>query len=175
MDVAVEESDKNMETVDDQDSTDSNNDEIDNDGGAGSEADEKDTPADDSDEQENSDDVNDNSDKKVTEFIGGGPELHANSVHINPKQVYYKDDSLVMVAWVTNGHQTTAFNIHDVEIRVSNKEGVIAHGYFGQLEGLQIGPGSSAEWTFVFSNDALINKDADLGYLETEYSNSYNH
>ncbi len=117
----------------------------------------------------------DNTSKRVTEFIGGGPEFLANSVHINPKRVYYENNNLVMVAWVTNGFQSTVFNIHNVEIRLSNKEGVIAHGFFGELQGLQIGPGGAAEWTFVFSKDAVIKKDADLGYLKTESRTAYNY
>lgn len=127
------------------------------------------------DTTENKDTTDKTTNNKVTEFIGGGPEVHTDSVHINPKRVYYKDNSLIMVAWISNGHQTPVFNIHNVEIRVSNNEGIIAEGFFGELQGLQIGPMSSVEWTFVFSGDALIMNDADLGYLKTEYRNSYSY
>jgi len=108
-------------------------------------------------------------------FTDSNPVFKDNSININPMCVFYKDSYLYMVAYVTNGYNYKVFNIHDVSIRLSNNETVIAEAYFGTLDGVVIQPKSYIIWIFVFSQDGIKVQNADLSYLITESycKNSY--
>jgi len=102
------------------------------------------------------------------------PTYLINNVNINPKHVYYQGSKLYMVAFVTNGFMDrTVFNIHDITIRLSNQDVVIAEGYFSSMPNAVIGPYSYITWTFVFDESAVITQNADLTYLKTESKVNY--
>ncbi len=89
--------------------------------------------------------------------------------------VKYEETTLVMDAWITNGFDYAVYNIHDVTLRISNEEGVIADAYFDELTDLRLEPGESVIWTFYFRPDTVQMLDADLYYLTTELSTRYNY
>lgn len=51
--------------------------------------------------------------------------------------VKYERTTLVMDTWITNGFDYAVYNIHDVTLRISNEEGVIADAYFDELTDLR--------------------------------------
>lgn len=51
--------------------------------------------------------------------------------------VKYEGTTLIMDAWITNGFDYAVYNIHDVTLRISNEEGVIADAYFDELTDLR--------------------------------------
>lgn len=110
---------------------------------------------------------------KTTVFTDPNPQLLVNNININPKTVQYSGSTLVMDAWVTNGFDYPVWNIHDVQIQLSNDSGVIAEAYFSSLQDLQIGPKQSVIWTFQFGPDTVKMQGADLGILKTQSSTKY--
>lgn len=112
---------------------------------------------------------------KVNEHIRTTPQILNNNICISPKYVYYKDSYLYMEAFVSNGFNHTVYNLRDISIRLSNKNGVIADAYFPSMQNAIIEPNSYIIWTFVFGPDTINLQNADLSYLETtsKITNSY--
>jgi SLAP domain-containing protein len=101
-------------------------------------------------------------------FINGQPIFLENCININPDRVYYDGDSLVLDAYVTNGFNSTAYNIGVDNITLSNESGVIASAKFGGMKGASIGPHQYIKWTFTFPAASIKKQNADLNYLHTQ-------
>lgn len=111
----------------------------------------------------------------TSEYFSNAPVTSVNTVQISPKHVYYKDSKLYMDAFVYNGFQHTIFDIRNINLRISNKSGVIAQAGFSGMGNAQIGPNNYIVWTFVFGPDTVVQQNADLTVLKTEFQcdNSY--
>lgn len=108
-------------------------------------------------------------------FISDQPIFNENAVNLNPSNVYYNGDSLVVEAYVTNGLNSTIFNINLDEFTLANNSGVIASAAFGNITDLVINPHQAIKWTFIFNGNDLKIKNADLSYLEWKSKTRYNY
>jgi len=109
-------------------------------------------------------------------FFNSQPDYVVNSIYFTPHEIWYENGSLYAVMFVTNGYDNTQFDIRDVYIQLSNSQGIIAKGDFGMLQGLTLVPGQTGFWTFIFSDGALKEIDADLTgriYTEAASASSY--
>ena len=103
------------------------------------------------------------------------PNTGDNMVVISPKYVYYDGNAIHMEAFIHNGLSTTVYNLHDVEIKMSNEDGLICDGVFGALEGCVIPSNNYVVWTFYFTEESVLMMNADLSYLITQSFLRYNH
>ncbi|HHT92146.1 MAG TPA: SLAP domain-containing protein [Clostridiaceae bacterium] len=108
-------------------------------------------------------------------FISNVPNTGDNMVVISPKYVYYDGNAIHMEAFIHNGLSTTVYNLHDVEIKMSNEDGLICDGVFGALEGCVISSNNYVVWTFYFTEESVLMMNADLSYLITQSFLRYNH
>lgn len=107
--------------------------------------------------------------KANSEYIAHAPLTSIDTINISPKHVYFKDSKLYMDAYIYNGFSHNVFNIRDINIRLSNKSGVVAEAIFGGLENQTIAPKNYIVWTFVFNGSAIKMPNADLEYLKTNF------
>lgn len=105
----------------------------------------------------------------ANEFYNYAPATSIDTVQISARHVYYKGSELYMDAYVYNGFKHTIYDIHNIEIKISNKSGVIARANFDGMGNAQIAPQSYIVWTFVFGPDMVMKQNADLSAIKTEY------
>lgn len=91
--------------------------------------------------------------------------IESGRVTIRPCYVRWEGSVLVADCYVLNGLDNTIANINVKTLRLSNRDGVIAEGSFGELKNLTLAPGQYAVWTFRFLESAIVTPDADLIYL----------
>ena len=104
-----------------------------------------------------------------SEYRSEAPVTSIDTIQISPAHVYYKDSKLYMEAYIYNGFKHNVFDIRNVEISLSNKTNIVAEASFSGIENKVIGPNSYIVWTFVFSDAALKQSNADLSYIKTNY------
>lgn len=104
-----------------------------------------------------------------SEYRSEAPVTSIDTIQISPAHVYYKDSKLYMDAYIYNGFKHNVFDIRNVEISLSNKTNIIAEASFSGIENKVIGPNNYIVWTFVFSDAALKQSNADLSYIKTNY------
>lgn len=88
-----------------------------------------------------------------------------NAVSVRPKHVYWENGKLVAKCFVVNGFNHPVFNINVKKLSFSNKDGLIAEGVFGKLNGVTLQPYTHVEWTFTFSADCIAKYGADITSL----------
>ena len=88
-----------------------------------------------------------------------------NAVLVRPKYVYWHDGKLVAQCFVVNGFDHPVFNINVKKLSFSNKDGLVAEGAFGKLNGVTLQPYTHVEWTFTFSADCIAKYGADITEL----------
>lgn len=101
--------------------------------------------------------------------------VEADDVMISPKEVYFSGNTLVAEMYVYNDKNVQLSNLKDIEIELRNKDIVIASGYFDSMDGAVIPPKSYILWTFEFGPDTVMNFNADMSFLETIFSVSYDY
>ncbi len=85
-----------------------------------------------------------------------------NALSVKPGRVYWEGETLVAECFVINGFNHNVFGITVKELTFSNKDGVIASGSFGELQGLTLAPYTNTVWTFRFSANCIERQGADL-------------
>lgn len=88
-----------------------------------------------------------------------------NAVSVRPKHVYWENGKLVAKCFVVNGFNHPVFNIEVKNLSFSNKDGLIAEGAFGKLNGVTLQPYTHIEWTFTFPADCIAKYGADITSL----------
>lgn len=89
---------------------------------------------------------------------------------VQPFSVYWENGKLVAKCFVVNGFSTSATSIEIKKLIISNRDGVIAEGTFGKIDGLDSLPAySNMICTFTFENDAVKVYNADLTYLQVDF------
>lgn len=88
-----------------------------------------------------------------------------NAISVRPKHVYWENGKLVAKCFVVNGFNHPVFNINVKKLSFSNKDGLIAEGVFGKLNGVTLQPYTHIEWTFTFSADCIAKYGADITSL----------
>ncbi len=98
-----------------------------------------------------------------------------NAISVRPKYVYWYDGKLVAKCFVVNGFNHPVYNINVKNLTFKNKDGLIAEGSFGTLNGVTLQPYTHVEWTFTFSSDCVAKYAADLTELiyESNVSNNF--
>lgn len=113
---------------------------------------------------------------KVPEgFYSDTYSVAADDVMISPKEVYFNGKSLIAEMYVYNDKNVELSNLRDINIEIENNGVVIASANFDSMEGAVIPPKSYIVWTFEFGPDTIMNFNADLSYLKTIFSVSYDY
>lgn len=103
-------------------------------------------------------------------------QFHMNSVHLQPRLVYWDNGTLVAECVLTNGFVSNPVcNLYVKEITISNNDGVIAAASFGALKDVAINAYGSIVWTFKFGPDCVYIQNADLSTLKTVYNVTYSY
>ena len=131
------------------------------------------TPDKEEDKNENSTPSNTNKeDQKPAEidknnfFLNNNNNFYdQNAVSVRPKHVYWENGKLVAKCFVVNGFNHPVFNIEVKNLSFSNKDGLIAEGAFGKLNGVTLQPYTHIEWTFTFPADCIAKYGADITSL----------
>ena len=120
--------------------------------------------------------------KSDKEFHGtANPQPLKNNINIQSVNIYENSDGLVMEAYVINGFNRTVWNVSNVQIQLSDRNGnVFASADFGTLlnsdgSAAVIGANNYVPWTFTFKKDSYDLTNADLSMVNTKSSCGYNY
>ena len=120
-------------------------------------------------ENNNPNDANENRDNV---FIGIEPQLTKNCVNFTAKRIWYEDDLLHAIMFVTNGYPHTIYDIGDISIKISNPQGAIAEGFFSSVQIAEIESNQSVERIFNFDDIKAVNANLK-GRLKTQCDCTY--
>ncbi len=112
---------------------------------------------------------------KVTRFVNFDTDgrWQADAVSVIPVEAYCQDGRFVMNCYIMNGYDTALSGVDISSIQVKNGDGrTVASGVFPS-QSLDIAPQSYAQHSFIFSEDALLDANADLSTLVLTWSYSY--
>ena len=99
------------------------------------------------------------------------PVVKQGELSIQPIEVYYEGDDLVVLCYLINGTRREIHNIDICDIRVTARDEEIAAANFGVLDdALTIGAGKSVKWQLRFPKDTILTYNAYLPEAELEYS-----
>lgn len=99
------------------------------------------------------------------------PVVKQGELSIQPIEVYYEGDDLVVLCYLINGTRREIYNIDIYDIRVIARDEEIAAANFGVLDdNLTIGAGKATKWQLRFPRDTILTYNAYLPDVELEYS-----
>lgn len=101
------------------------------------------------------------------------PVVEAGKVTVQPIDVYYEDDVLVAICYVTNGTGQTISDIDVYSFLLKNSEQTLAAADFGVLENTALASTESVKWKFRFPRETVLVEDGKLSQLQVEMKCNY--
>ena len=111
--------------------------------------------------------------RPMNRYVDSTPLFNNNDIGFNIKEAWFEYGDLYVEMFVTNGRDRTIYNIDVNSIRISNTSGIIAEDSFGRMHGATIAPNSFIVWSFVFPNTSVMLENANISWLETQWSSRY--
>ncbi len=107
-------------------------------------------------------------------FYNKNVDILLDNLNIDPYEVYYEEETLIVKAYVVNGFDHSIYNINLDELTIMNEnDQIISSKNFGALSELSIAANSYVEWTFTFGSDVVYLLHDDLDNVKS-YSHSTN-
>ena len=105
-----------------------------------------------------------------------GSYVEHGNVSVQPKHVYWDNDTLVAECYIVNGLDRTVYNLVMTELIFGNQNSAFAARYTETpLEGMTIAPYATQTYTFRFSGSEVTAPGAKLNPLGWSTSISYSY
>ena len=95
-------------------------------------------------------------------------------VMVRARQAWWEDGNLRVECFIINGLDHHVNTVIMGDFIISNRDGVLADGYFGQIQEVDIAPGEYITHTYSFKGEAVKMPQGDLSYLHLSFSLQYN-